>query len=136
MAVKISSKYLGDFRVTNTHGSSKSELITDAPTDNMGKGESFSPTDLLVSSLASCIITTMTIVAARENFDPGEITCEAEKHMSDDKPRRISLIKLNFTLDTKLTAEQRQKLESIATNCPVHHSLAPEVVREVCFNYA
>lgn len=135
MPVKISSEYLGNLRVKNTHGPSASILETDAPVDNMGKGEKFSPTDLLVTSLASCVITTMAIVATNEGFDIGKVKCNSEKHMSEDKPRRISKIVLDFELSAALTAEQRSRLESIATNCPVHHSLLPSIETKIHFAY-
>ena len=135
MPVKISSEYLGNLRVKNTHGPSGSILETDAPVDNMGKGEKFSPTDLLVTSLASCVITTMAIVAQKEGFDIGKVKCNSEKHMSADKPRRVSKIVLDFELSAALTAEQRSRLESIATNCPVHHSLLPSIETKIHFTY-
>lgn len=135
MPVKISSEYLGNLRVKNTHGPSGSIIETDAPLDNLGKGEKFSPTDLLVTSLASCVITTMAIIAQKENFDIGKVKCNAEKHMSEDKPRRVAKIVLDFELDSSLTQEQRSRLESIASNCPVHHSLLPSIETKISFTY-
>lgn len=133
MPVKISCEYLGNLRVKNTHEPSQSIIETDAPVDNMGKGEKFSPTDLLVTSLASCILTTMAIVTQKDDIDLSGLACHAEKHMSEDKPRRVAKIVLRFTMPKNLTEEQLTKLQSIATNCPVYHSLAPEIVKEVSF---
>lgn len=137
MAVEIKSTYEGNLRVINIHSPSGSQLETDAPLDNCGKGERFSPTDLLVTSLASCIVTTMAIVAQKENLDFGLVQCRAEKHMSDPdtKPRKIAKIILEFTMPASINPEHRARLESIATNCPVHHSLANDVLREISFSY-
>lgn len=133
MPTEVKSIYAGDLRVKNIHSGSGAELETDAPLDNMGKGLNFSPTDLVVTALASCIMTTMAIVAERDGINLDGLACRTEKHMSDTKPRMISKIVLDFTMPKSLTAEQREKLETYATNCPVHHSLAPEVQRVINF---
>lgn len=133
MVVKINSKYLGNLRVLSSHLPSSSELETDAPIDNMGKGEKFSPTDLLVTSLANCIITTMAIVAERDGVNLEGLSCSAEKHMTTSKPRMISKIVLEFTMPENLESEVRAKLEKFATNCPVHHSLSPDIERVISF---
>lgn len=133
MPTEVKSTYTGDLRVKNIHSGSGSEIETDAPLDNMGKGLKFSPTDLLVTALASCIMTTMAIVAERDGLSLEGLSCRTEKHMSEGKPRMVSKIVLEFTMPKSLTAEQREKLERFATNCPVHHSLASEVERVISF---
>ena len=133
MVVEINSKYIGDFRVVSTHSPSASEIETDAPADNMGKGEKFSPTDLLVTSLANCIMTTMAIVAERDGVKLDGLSCRAEKHMSTGKPRMIAKIVLEFTMPEHLNADIKAKLEKFATNCPVHHSLSADIERVISF---
>jgi len=136
MAVEIKSEYQGNLRVINIHSASGSQLETDAPVDNLGKGERFSPTDLLVTSLASCIITTMAIVAQQESIAiSGAIKCRAEKHMSQEKPRKVCKIVLEFSMPASLNLENRKRLESIASNCPVHHSLDPNIEKQISFSY-
>jgi len=134
MPTEVKSIYLGDLRVKNIHSGSSSEIETDAPLDNMGKGLKFSPTDLVVTALASCIMTTMAIVAEREGINLEGLACRTEKHMSETKPRMISKIVLDFIMPESLSPEQREKLEKYATNCPVHHSLAAEIKREINFS--
>src|SRR3990172_1224767 len=96
--VSQSMRYLGELRCKAIHGPSADELITDAPTDNLGRGESFSPTDLVVTALATCMITTMGIFAQRDTVHLDGAKVYAEKHMSSDPPRRIVriVIKIDF----------------------------------------
>lgn len=135
MAVKISGKYIGNLRVKSIHGPSATQLETDAPLDNHGKGDRFSPTDLVVTSLASCMLTIMAIVAERDNISLSSVTYRAEKHMSEDLPRRIQKIVIDFSMPNFLTSEQKKKLENAAHTCPVHHSLSPEIKMDINFNY-
>ena len=112
MPTEVKSTYTGDLRVKNIHSGSGSEIETDAPLDNMGKGLKFSPTDLLVTALASCIMTTMAIVAERDGISLEGLSCRTEKHMSESKPRMVSKIVLEFTMPKSLTAEQREGVEA------------------------
>lgn len=127
--------YLGELRCKATHGPSSVELVTDAPTDNQGRGESFSPTDLLVTALASCVATTMGIVATRDNVKLDGTKVYAEKHMSTDSPRRVVRIVLKITFPPGIPREYRSKLEHIAHTCPVAQSLNPNVTLDVTFSY-
>lgn len=129
--------YKGDLRTEMKHLQSGTVIETDAPTDNMGKGERFSPTDLMASSLGSCMITTMAIRAAdmQLNFDGTRI--EVLKIMSTDAPRRVAGIKaqLYFTDNFSATEEQKEQLVRIARNCPVEKSLHPDIKVEVEFHW-
>lgn len=132
--VKIKGKYLGNLRIESEHEPSKSKLITDAPVDNQGKGEAYSPTDLVATSLGTCILTTIGIVAERDGFDISGSSYSIEKEMSLS-PRRIGALTLNITLPKYLTPENRTKLERSSMSCPVYHSLHPEIKITVNFNY-
>jgi putative redox protein len=120
--------YLGELRCEATHGPSSVHLITDAPTDNQGKGESFSPTDLVVTALATCIITTSGMVAQREKIKLEGTKIYTEKHMSTDSPRRIVKVVLRFDMPIGIPSDFRSKLKTIATTCPVKQSLHPDVI--------
>ena len=121
--------YEGDLRTLNTHLQSSSKLETDAPTDNNGKGERFSPTDLLATSLANCMLTTMGIRAKNMNVDLKGIKVEVEKIMKPD-PRRVAAINLIFHIpDNVAQADEKDKkfLKDIAKNCPVAKSIHPDI---------
>ncbi|HYH78178.1 MAG TPA: OsmC family protein [Longimicrobium sp.] len=135
MAVEISGRYTGDLKMELRHGPSGQPLTTAAPRDNMGDGSSYSPTDLLAASLGSCMVTTMAIVARREGipFDRAEFVLE--KHMTAAPPRRVDALPVTIRLSASLEPEQREKLEAAARGCPVHHSLLPEIQRDVRFIY-
>jgi uncharacterized OsmC-like protein len=135
MAAKISGKYKGHLRVSLIHGPSGTEIETDAPLDNHGKGEKFSPTDLVAASLSACLLTIMGIVAERDNIDLSGMSFNTEKHMSTEAPRRISKIIIEVTMPKALTADQRKKLENAARTCPVQYSLSPELEKIITFNY-
>ena len=134
MPVEIKGQYEGDLRVKLTHGPSGSVIETDAPTDNQGKGEKFSPTDLVVAALSSCMMTIMGIVAKRDGIKLEGTTFRAEKYMSEN-PRRIGRIVLEFNMPEGLTDTQKAKLEKAAYTCPVHHSLLTEIEKDVKFIY-
>ena len=134
MAVEIKGEYEGDLRVKLTHGPSGSILETDAPTDNQGKGSRFSPTDLVVAALGSCMMTIMGIVAKRDGIKLEGTTFRAEKYMSEN-PRRIGKIVLEFNMPEGLADAQKAKLEKAAHTCPVHHSLLTEIEKDVKFIY-
>jgi putative redox protein len=129
--------YKGELRSEMKHVQSGTVIETDAPTDNHGKGERFSPTDLMASSLGSCIITTMAIRAADMNLNLDGTKIEITKAMSSDTPRRIAAIKaeLYFTPEFSATTEQKERLIRIARNCPVEKSLHPDIKLDVNFHW-
>ena len=132
---RIELAYRGELRTEMTHVKSGEVIITDAPTDNHGKGEAFSPTDLVAASLLSCIVTVMGIHAEKRGMHFGEIEGSVEKIMIE-APRRIArlLVKINFTRHNMSTNE-RQMLEQIGINCPVALSLHPDIEQQVRFSY-
>jgi putative redox protein len=133
--VTMKAIYQGQKHCELTHGPSGSKIETDAPKDNQGKGDRFSPTDLVGAAFASCVLTTMAIVAERDGLSLEGATAEVEKHMVPD-PRRIGALPLRITMPASLTAEQRKKLENTANHCPVHKSLHPDLKAEITFTYA
>jgi putative redox protein len=133
--VTIEGRYVGDLRCEATHGPSGSRLSTDAPADNMGKGEVFSPTDLVATALATCIVTTMAIVAKRRGIDFSAARFSVEKHMATDPVRRIGRLPVTVYLPAGYDAETRTVLERAAHSCPVHKSLHPDVEAPIRFVY-
>ena len=129
-------EYQGDLRTSCTHLQSGDKITTDAPTDNHGKGEAFSPTDLLATSLVSCMLTTMGIKANKEGIPfPGGASAEMQKIMAND-PRRVSGIVVSIRAPKGNLSEQQVKmLEATAINCPVARSLSPEINQEVKFEW-
>jgi uncharacterized OsmC-like protein len=125
--VKISSTYEGGLRCRATHGPSGSVIVTDAPVDNHGKGESFSPTDLVATALGTCIMTTMAIVADRRGVVLDGMTAETEKVMTTSPPRRIASLKTRITIPLPADHEARSALEHAGHACPVHKSLHPDI---------
>jgi len=129
---KFISTYLGSMRCENLHEQSGTTIVTDAPTDNMGKGSAFSPTDLCALSLTTCIITTMGIYAATKDFAIVAAEASTIKHMASD-PRRIACIEIDLvvTLAQDATERQMEGLRRIASTCPVSRSLHPDVEQKV-----
>lgn len=127
--------YHGELRTTCTHIRSDSSIITDAPVDNHGKGEAFSPTDLLATSLATCMLTTMGIRAMKENIPFPTASAEVTKIMGAN-PRRVTGVTVTVNLQgLGFTDEQRKIMEETAINCPVAKSLHPEIRQDVNFVY-
>jgi uncharacterized OsmC-like protein len=128
--------YSGDLRTLATHLQSGSVIETDAPTDNQGKGERFSPTDLIGTSLAACMLTTMAIRAKDLELKLKGATCHTEK-IKSAAPRRISILKIRFSWPESVdfTVEEQERLESIAWTCPVKESIHPDIKLEVDFNW-
>ena len=127
--------YAGDLRVICTHTKSGSQIATDAPIDNNGKGEAFSPTDLMATSLASCMFTIMGIRANKNNIPFDNAQADVEKIMAEE-PRRISEIKITIQMPKhSYTDEQKKILEDAALNCPVAKSLSSEIKQTVTFEY-
>jgi putative redox protein len=133
--VEISIKYLGDLRCEALHKPSGTVITTDAPVDNEGRGESFSPTDLAATSLGTCMLTIMGIAARKQGVDLGETTVKVLKEMTSQPPRRIAKLTVVFTIPLPASYEKREMLENAARNCPVHLSLHPEVVQEMRFDW-
>jgi putative redox protein len=125
--VTITMDYRGELRCQATHGPSRTELTTDAPADNQGKGESFSPTDLVATALGTCILTTMGIVAARHGWPMAGSTATVVKEMVADPVRRIGRLRVTLLMSHALEAKAREALERAALTCPVHRSLASNV---------
>jgi putative redox protein len=128
-------QYLGQLRCQATHSPSKSQFITDAPVDNHGRGESFSPTDLVVTALASCVVTTMGIAAENDHVSLEGTKAYAEKHMSTDTPRRIVRIVLRVDFPGGIPASYRSHLEHIAHTCPVQKSIHPDIAVDLELRY-
>jgi uncharacterized OsmC-like protein len=129
--------YKGDLRTELTHLQSGTVIENDAPTDNQGKGERFSPTDMLATSYGSCMITTMAIKAADMQLNFTDTKIEILKIMSSDAPRRVIGIKadLFFTENFSATDEQKEQLIRIARSCPVEKSLHPDINLDVTFHW-
>jgi putative redox protein len=133
--VTIHSLYQGDLRAQATHGPSKTQLVTDAPVDNQGKGESFSPTDLVATALGTCMLTTMGIVAKRHGWRLEGATATVEKHMVADPERRIGRLSVAIRVPGTFGEKERALLERTAHTCPVHKSLHPKVEIPVTFHW-
>ena len=127
-------KYLGDLRTTATHLESGSEISTDAPKDNHGLGETFSPTDMVCSALASCILTIMAISVEKNDVDIKDTTAIVEKTMGNN-PRRIIKIKIDLIFPKEYDSKTKTILERAAHNCPVHHTLSKRVEKNISFTY-
>lgn len=134
--VEIQTTYEGRLRCTATHGPSGAHMLTDAPKDNMGEGQSFSPTDLVATALGTCMLTTMGIVAQRNNIDMAGSTARVLKDMVTAPTRRIGTLTVEIYVPTKLTGEQQERLRNAALHCPVHKSLHPDVQIPVEFRFA
>jgi putative redox protein len=129
-------KYNGSLRTTAIHIRSGNSIITDAPVDNHGKGAAFSPTDLLATSLGSCMLSIMGIVAERNGIDLKNTEATVEKIMAAD-PRRVAQVNVTiiFPPELKADSKQRQLLENAALTCPVAKSLHSDLVQSVKFEY-
>jgi putative redox protein len=132
--VKSKTKYLGQLHCSITHEPSGTSIDTDAPTENSGRGESFSPTDLVGAALVSCILTTMAMVADRDGVSMKDATGEVQKEMSLN-PRKIAALHVVLRLPKEIPEDYRPKLEKIAHTCPVHRSLHPDVQAPIEFIY-
>ncbi len=129
------ARYAGNLRTEATHVASGTVIQTDAPVDNHGRGEAFSPTDLVSAALGSCMMTIMGIVAERHQWNLVDSTFAVVKHMSKEAPRRIAQIDVTFSLPAALSPSDRALLERAAHTCPVTLSLHPDVKQNVVFEY-
>lgn len=126
--------YQGELRAQSTHLKSGSSFITDAPTDNHGKGEAFSPTDTVATGLASCMLTVMGIKARDMGVDLKGSTASVTKVMASN-PRRISRIEVQLELPAAANDKERKILENTGMTCPVHQSLHPDIERDITFSW-
>ena len=131
----VETIYNGNLRTRSLHVRSGTVLLTDAPVDNQGKGEYFSPTDLVATALGTCILTTVGIACMRENFSIDDTTAAITKIMADN-PRRIGeiIVELSFP-PNDYTDSQKELIESTARGCPVARSLHPDVKQTMVFKY-
>ena len=125
--------YQGDLRTTAIHLQSNNEIITDAPIDNQGKGEAFSPTDLLATSLASCMLTIIGIKARDMEIDIAGTTAKVTKVMVAD-PRRVSEIHVEITFNQELDDKTQKMFYNTALTCPVAKSIHPDIIQRVTIN--
>ena len=124
--------YLGNLRTESIHLSSNNKIVTDAPLDNNGKGETFSPTDLVASSLSSCILTVIGIVSTKIKYDLTNTKSSVKKIMGD-KPRRIVEIEVKIKFSQSTDSKTKSIIEKTALNCPVAKSLHPDIKQNVSF---
>ena len=132
----ITSKivYKKNLRTEATHTASGQVILTDAPIDNNGKGGAFSPTDLVATALASCMITIIAIAAEKNNIDVSKTSANVKKIMGSN-PRTISNIVVEVKMSKDLAQKDRIRLEKAALACPVHKSLHPDMEKEITFTY-
>ena len=126
--------YKNNLRTEAQHIASGQKIITDAPLDNNGKGEAFSPTDLVATALASCMITIMAIAAEKNDINLSETSASVKKIMGTN-PRTISDVIIEITMSKDLDIKDRNRLEKAALACPVHKSLHPDMNKEITFSY-
>jgi putative redox protein len=134
--VRIQLEYQGELHCNATHEPSGKQLTTDAPKDNHGRGESFSPTDLVATALGSCMLTIMGIVANTHGIDISGATASVEKEMSSTAPRRIARLAVKIQVPRPVSPEDRKRLENGVHTCPVHKSLHPGIEIPVEFVWA
>lgn len=130
----LSVQYLGELRCRGTHLKSGLTVLTDAPTDNNGKGESFSPTDLLSTALASCMVTLMGITAQQKSIAFIGAECSVVKVMASE-PRRVASVHIAMKISGTLSQRDKTVLENAAKTCPVARSLHPDIKQEISFEY-
>lgn len=137
--VEIQLSYKGGLRVDAVHVPSQTTLVTDPPVDNQGRGESFSPTDLVATALGSCMLTLMGITANKFGWDVDGIELKVEKHMTTRPPRRIERLVAQFrvpeAVKARLDTEARQKLEHAALTCPVRLSILEAIEVPISFGW-
>ena len=133
MSVRIEVRYEGELHTVAMHGPSGASLETDAPKDNEGRGEAFSPTDLLATALGTCMLTVMGILARRKGWEMKGARVTVDKHMVADPVRRVGQLALRFEMPGGIPEEARKPLERAAHTCPVHQSLHPNVKIETAF---
>lgn len=135
MSVEVSIVYQGELRCEATHGPSGVKLHTDAPVDNHGRGESFSPTDLVATALGACVLTILGIQAEKHQIDLSGTRVTVQKHMSSDLPRRIAKLPVQVVIPIAVDDRMRTVLERAAHTCPVHQSLHAEIEKPIEFQW-
>ncbi len=133
--VEMTVEYQGDLHCQATHGPSGTSIVTDAPVDNQGRGQAFSPTDLLAAALGSCLLTIMGIVAQRHQMDLRSAKARVTKWMTQSPPRRIERLQVDLDIPNVADEKMRQMLQNAAKACPVHHSLHPDIQIDLHFNW-
>ena len=131
--VNISIEYTGDLHCDATHGPSNARLATDAPSDNKGTGEAFSPTDLIATALGTCMSTIMGMKAEELGLDLRGMRVSVQKEMSKEGPRRVVRLPSEIHIPLPANSPHREALEQAALNCPVHKSLPNEIERPTKF---
>jgi putative redox protein len=134
--VEINGKYQGNLHCSARHGPSGSVLATDAPKDNQGQGEAFSPTDLVATALGTCIATTVAIAARKHGVELRGLRFSVKKEMSTDLPRRIARLTTELWMPIPASHPAAKPLEGAARACPVHHSLHPNVEQPLTLHWA
>ena len=132
--VRINVRYEGDLHCSEVHEPSGAMIQTDAPKDNQGRGEAFSPTDLVAAALGSCMMTIMGIYARRLGIDLNGARCDVTKHMSTSPPR-IGRLEVHFKMPAGIDLGARKQFEKNAMACPVHHSLHPKIEVDLRFDW-
>ena len=137
MSVQIDVVYQGSLACQATHGPSGKQLVTDAPLDNGGQGQSFSPTDLVATGLGTCILTILGLVADRHELNLDGATVSVEKEMIQKPVRRIGALRCQVRIPAAAVedADMRTRLETAARKCPVHASLHPDIDAPINFHY-
>ncbi len=133
--VQIDAVYDGDLRCKATHAESGTTLLTDAPKDNHGKGESFSPTDLVATAVGTCMLTTMAIAAKNHGIEFANASVRVRKEMTASPPRRIAKLTIEIIGPSAVPEAQRLTLERVAVQCPVSQSLHPTVQTGIVFEW-
>lgn len=133
--VSMTITYEGGLRCSAVHGPSGSRIETDAPADNHGRAERFSPTDLVGTALASCIATTLGIVALRKGWQLEGLRVEVKKEMTTSGPRRIARLPVEVHMPVAMPAESRDEVLRIAQTCPVHKSLHPDIEAPIVLHW-
>ena len=134
--VEIDIAYEGELRCSAVHGPSSKVLHTDAPLDNNGRGETFSPTDLVATALGTCLLTIMGMFAERHDWDLSGAKVRVKKHMVADPKRRIGKLEVDLWIPGGFDAKQRRALERAAMSCPVHESLGEGIEQVIRFDWS
>lgn len=134
--VEMTIEYEGGLHAQASHGPSRARLATDAPVDNQGKGEAFSPTDLLATALGTCMLTTMGILANREGWQIDGARARLEKHMALEPRRRVGRVVVEIAMPAGLSDEAKGRLEAAARGCPVAASLDAAVAIDLRIDWA
>ncbi|MBS1527911.1 MAG: OsmC family protein [Bacteroidetes bacterium] len=131
----VETTYIGDLRTENTHVQSGTQILTDAPTDNQGKGQAFSPTDLLAVALGTCMLTTIAIKTRNDGINIDGAKCSVTKVMTSAPPRKVAEIQIKMQWPRRYSEEQQKRIEEICVTCPVYLSLHPDMVKTVDFGW-